>query len=318
MARQWRIKYEGALYHVLSRGNEKRNIFLDEEDRLFFLKTLGRMSDRFDTEIYAYVLMDNHLLLRTRKANLSRALPWFGVVYTSRVNLRHNRSGHLFQGRFKSLLIEKENYLVQLSCYIHRNPLRSGLTQRLGGYRWSSYLAYAYGKNVPEWLRRTLIYSFFPGEDPGGAYRHYIQRYAGEESRVSEDLRHGLFIGSEEFGKGLEKSFLHKGPHPEIPQQKRIQRKNLRDIIEKGSSILQCRFDDFLSVRRLRGVKKENRDLLIYAFWASGHYKNDEISRLFGISYSAVSHCVRQMVLNLAQDGYLERRWQQFHSQFKM
>ena len=103
MARQWRIEYEGALYHVLSRGNEKRDIFSDEKDRSIFLDTLGQMAYRFEVEVHAYVLMNNHyhLLLKTLRSNLSGSLQWFGATYTRRYNVRHGRSGHLFQGRIK-------------------------------------------------------------------------------------------------------------------------------------------------------------------------------------------------------------------------
>ena len=98
MARAWRIEYEGALYHVLSRGNEQRPIFIDNDDRLLFLETLGEMSERFEIDIFAFVLMDNHyhLLFRTNRANLSKSMQWFGATYTRRLNVRHNRFGHLF------------------------------------------------------------------------------------------------------------------------------------------------------------------------------------------------------------------------------
>ena len=123
--RQWRIEFEGALYHILSRGNEQRDIFLEDDDRNCFLDVLGEMSERFAVDIFAYVLMDNHyhLLLRTREPNLSKSMQWMGTTYTRRFNLNHFRSGHLFQGRYKSIIVENDAYLVRLSCYIHRNPL---------------------------------------------------------------------------------------------------------------------------------------------------------------------------------------------------
>ena len=150
MGRAWRIEFEGAFYHVLSRGNEKRDIFFDDDDRRQFLDTVGEMSGRFIVDIFAYVLMDNHyhLLLRTMRANLSKAMQWFGTTYTRRFNNRHSRSGHLFQGRYKSLIIENDAYLTQLSCYIHRNPLRAGIVKRLADYRWNSYKVYAYGNKA--------------------------------------------------------------------------------------------------------------------------------------------------------------------------
>jgi len=111
MSRQWRVEYEGALYHIMMRGNERRSIFYDDHDRLLFLTTLGEMSKRFNVEILVYVLMDNHvhLQLKTVRANLSRSMHWLGVTgvtYAVRFNRRHSRVGHLFQGRFKSILVE--------------------------------------------------------------------------------------------------------------------------------------------------------------------------------------------------------------------
>jgi REP element-mobilizing transposase RayT len=113
MARPLRIEYEGAYYHVLSRGNKQQAIFLEDDDRQTFLKTIARMSERFDVTIIAYVLMDNHyhLLIRTNRSNLSKSMQWLGTTYTTIFNLRNFQVGHLFQGRFKSILVENEAYL---------------------------------------------------------------------------------------------------------------------------------------------------------------------------------------------------------------
>jgi putative transposase len=110
------------------------------------------MSERYAVDIFAYVLMDNHyhLLLRTHHANISRSMQWLALTYTRRFNNRHFRSGHLFQGRFKSILFENDAYLMRLSCCIHRNPLRAGIVPRLSDYPWSSYKAYAYGAKAKE------------------------------------------------------------------------------------------------------------------------------------------------------------------------
>lgn len=113
MARQLRIEFPGALYHVLSRGNNHQNIFHSDKDHRLFLSLLAEITDRYNIEIYAYVLMSNHyhLLIKTMDANLSRAMQWFGTSYTSKFNLRNNSKGHLFQGRFKSIIVENDSYL---------------------------------------------------------------------------------------------------------------------------------------------------------------------------------------------------------------
>jgi putative transposase len=162
MARAWRIEYKGALYHVLSRGNERQDIVGTDEDRKLFLGTVGEMAERFALDIFAYVLMDNHhLLFRTNRANLCRSMQGFGATYTKRFNLRHNRSGHLFQGRFKNMLVQNDAYLLQLSYYIHRNPLRAGMVRRVVDYKWSNHRAYAYGKSDQNWLNTKVILGQF-------------------------------------------------------------------------------------------------------------------------------------------------------------
>jgi REP element-mobilizing transposase RayT len=120
MARPLRMDYPDAFYHVLSRRNERKKIFWDEKDRLKFLDILGKMVERFELEIHAYVLMRNHfhLLVHTKEANLSRAIQWLGVSYSVWFNRRHQRSGHLFQGRFKNFLIENDHYFTAMCLYI--------------------------------------------------------------------------------------------------------------------------------------------------------------------------------------------------------
>jgi putative transposase len=137
MARQWRIEYAGAIYHVWSRGNGGQDIFCSKEDRLLFLDLLGELVERFNIEVHAYVLMSNnyHILLKTRDANLSKAMQWFGTSYTRKFNLKNRTCGHLFQGRFKSIIVENDSYLLRISCYIHRNALRAGIVEKLADYQ---------------------------------------------------------------------------------------------------------------------------------------------------------------------------------------
>ena len=150
MGRPWRIEYEGALYHLMSRGNNGQAIYLNDDDRILFLETISEMAERYDFEIYAYVLMSNHyhLLVKTLRPNLTKAMQWFGTTYTRRFNNRNFKSGHLFQGRYQSIIVQNDGYLMRLSCYIHRNPVRAGIVERLIDYPWSSYPVYACGKKV--------------------------------------------------------------------------------------------------------------------------------------------------------------------------
>ena len=230
MARAIRMDYPETFYHVLSRGNEKKDIFWDKGDYLKFLALLGKMVGRFHLEIHGYVLMANHyhLLIRTKEANLSSAIQWLGVSYSVWFNRRHERSGHLFQGRFKSFLIENERYFRTMGFYLHGNPLRAGKVKRLKDYFWSSYEGYRDRKKQPDWLTTDLMLGIY-----GNSRRKFIraqEEFFGREENILRNLRHGLYLGSEEFSqKCLER--LKGEDYRERPQMRSLLRgKDLRSL----------------------------------------------------------------------------------------
>ena len=296
MARAWRIEYEGALYHVLSRGNERGNIVVDDQDRNMFLDTVGEMSQRFEVDICAYVLMDNHyhLLMRTRRANLSRSMQWLGATYTKRFNLRNSRRGHLFQGRFKNMIVQNDAYLLQLSYYIHRNPVRAGMVKRLSSYKWNSYRAYAYDDQTIKWLNTELIVSqFLNVADKHLAYREGSQKYSKEEQRIWEDLRHGIFLGTKKFVQKIKKRYLPDIPDGEIPHQGQLSKGiDAEAVLTQAAEILNCRMERFQKSARVSQADKLNRDMLIYLMWQTGWQTNLQIAEKFGLTYSAVSRRV--------------------------
>jgi len=321
MARQWRIEYEGALYHVMSRGNEGRSIAGDDEDRESFMALLGNMSDRFEIEVHSWVLMSNHyhLLLKTRRANLSKGMQWFGATYTRRYNVKHKRSGHLFQGRFKSLLVENDNYLLRLSCYIHRNPLRAKMVKRLADYEWSSYRNFAYGEPCPDWLETNLILSQVSRDDRYVAYRRKVQGYSGEEKKMSENIHLGLVAGTKEFAKYIKKKHMPEKPNEEIPQQKTVQDDHdLSSLLEKASSILECDVENFKNARRISQDDKLKRDLIVYLLWKTGAYTNKEIGVYFGLGYSAISRCVSVCNNSLSENKPFVKGYNRIKSLIKM
>ena len=320
MARPWRLQYEGALYHVFSRGNNQQDIFVTDDDRYLFLDTLGQMSERYDIDIFAYVLMDNHyhLLLRTPKANLSRSMQWLGTTYTRRFNLDHFQSGHLFQGRYKSILVENDAYLLQLSYYIHNNPLRAGIVNRLIDYRWSSYLAYAYNRRHPGWLDKDLIFSQFQGENKRRKYREKSQKYSDEHRRIWEDVRHGFIYGSQKFVKRIKDRYMVSDPDPAIPQQKSI----IKDsdpvkFLNKASKILKCDLERIKNSPRVRESDKLNRDLLLYLLWQEGKYTNVQIGILMGLTHSAVSRRVAIIGEKMALEQNFNKQIKAIKSQIK-
>ncbi|NVL89600.1 MAG: transposase [Desulfobacterales bacterium] len=321
MARQWRIQYPGALYHVLSRGNDHQDIFLSEKDKQLFLEIIGELTERFSVEAYAFVLMNNHyhLLLKTVRPNLSKAMQWLGTAYTRRFNLQNNKSGHLFQGRFKSILIENDAYLLRLSCYIHRNPLRAGMIKRLADYPWSSYRYYAYKKKPPAWLATGLILSQLHAADKRRAYRMKVQQYSNEKNSIWEDIKHGLIYGSQDFVDQIRSRYLSDSQQAELPQHNRM----LGDIqpeviVQRSSVILNCDLETMKQSRRVSETDKNNRDMMIYHLWENGGITNEQIGQLFGLTYSSISRRVRDFSERCKKDKGLKKNYGWLKSQIKV
>ncbi len=159
MTRPLRVEYSGAIYHIINRGNAGENLFKGIKDRENFLKYLEKAVDRFSVKIHTYCLMTNHyhFLVETLQPNLSKAFQWINVSYAAYFNRKYRRKGHLFQGRFKSILVDADEYLKQLSRYIHLNPVRTKLVEHPGDYPWSSYPVYIGKKKSPGWLQTRWL-----------------------------------------------------------------------------------------------------------------------------------------------------------------
>ncbi len=321
MARPLRIEFKGAFYHIISRGNERRDIFLGDDDYQSFLGVLEEMSSRFEVDIFAYVLMSNHyhLLIRTNQPNLSKSMQWVGTTYTRRFNLKHFRSGHLFQGRFKSILVQNDAYLMQLSCYIHRNPLRAGLVNRLADYRWSSYLAYAYKSSHTNWLNKDLILSQFSGNDSHKAYREKVQKYSEEEVKIFENLRHGIVFGTKRYLDKIKETYLKKEPDVELPQLNWIIKDKEPSNLLKGAA-KAINFDLTKLRQSDRILKKDiqDRDVLLYFLRETGLYTNRQIGELLGLTYSAVSRRANIVKSKIPKQPEMKRKYNLIKSKIKV
>ena len=154
MPRPLRIEYENACYHVMNRGRSHQNIYNDKVDYQIFLAILAEAHKRFRVQIQSYCLMSNHyhLLIKTPEGNLGRAMRHINGIYTQRYNRLHKMDGSLFKGRYKAILVEQDSYQLQLSRYIHRNPIEAGMVEKLEDYLWSSYPNYLGKVKLPEWL----------------------------------------------------------------------------------------------------------------------------------------------------------------------
>jgi len=211
MARPLRIEFPGAVYHVTSRGDRQEKIFRDDDDRRSFLRILGQMAERFDARLLAYCLMGNHyhLVLQTRQANLSRCMRQLNGVYTQAFNRRHELTGHLFQGRFKAILVDRDSYLVTLCRYVERNPVAAKLVGSCDAWEWSSFLAHVGSAVAPPWLDVDALYGQMLGKDPqtdrdrATAARRYaalVDQKAAEDACLwRQSLRQQIFLGDQDF-----------------------------------------------------------------------------------------------------------------------
>lgn len=224
MARPLRIEFEGAVYHVTSRGNARDDIYLADGDREMFLDTLAHVVERFGWICHAYCLMGNHyhLMIETPQANLSRGMRQLNGIYTQRFNRKHQRVGHVFQGRFKSIVVDKDAYLLELSRYIVRNPVAAGMVADVTDWVWSSYRATAGEVPSPKFINVDWLLSQFGGTKAKAkaAYVSFVRKE--ETGSPWEELNGPDILGNDEFRGGLQQQ--KTASEREIPKRKRILR----------------------------------------------------------------------------------------------
>ena len=308
MPRPRRIQYEGAVYHVTSRGNERRKIVQDDSDRRLFVRLLAEMTDRFGLLCHAWVLMDNHyhLLLETPAGNLSAAMKHFNAVYTQKYNRRHERVGHLFQGRFKAIHVEKEAYLKELCRYVVLNPVRAGMVRRPEDWKWSSYRATA-GLEKPEpWLPVGWLLGQF-GRDSAAArsaYRTFVSQGARlKESPWGKVVP--LYLGGEKFRDKM-RGFVRDLDHPDIPRyQKQGTPPQTEEVLREVAKVYGTVVGDLL-----RSGKKGNeaRDVAMYLLQRHSGRTLREIGGLFGVSFSAVGNRCAVIRQRISEEPALARR----------
>lgn len=205
MARPLRLEFAGALYHLTARGNARADIFADDEDRGLFLELLGKEISQQGWRCYAYCLMANHyhLLIETPEPNLVAGMRRLNGVYTQRFNRRHKRVGHVFQGRYKSILVDKDSYGLELSRYVVLNPVRARMVKRPEKWAWSSYRATVGQVTPPVWLNADWILGQLGGRHPATAYERYVRQGIGEGSPW-EKLTGQIWLGGEAFLERME------------------------------------------------------------------------------------------------------------------
>jgi putative transposase len=225
LARPLRLEYPGAIWHVTQRGNERKDIYRSDLDRRRFLELLVRSIEIYQWIVHAFVLMTNHyhLLIETPIPNLSRGMRDLDGDYAEEFNRRHRRSGHLFQGRFKGFIVEKETYLLRLCRYVVLNPVRARMVESVADWPWSSYRATALLEPPTPWLEVdwTLRHFGLDRREAARRYRQYVAEGVGLERSPWEDLKSDLYLGSEAFGEQLKSLLGERELSTEFPRPHR-------------------------------------------------------------------------------------------------
>ena len=277
MARPLRIQFPGALYHITARGNAQQNIFLHSDDFHDFLTILCRVSQRYHLILHAYCLMHNHyhLLLETPEGNLSQGIRQLNGIYTQYINKKYQRVGHLLQGRFKSILVEKENYLLELSRYIALNPLRAHLVEDPQDWPYSSYpQVIGIAPKIPCLFPDWILCQFGPDQKTARiSYQNFVLSGIHQESPLRK-VKGQIFLGSDSFMAKMEQFMEQKEPFTEIPKkQLYATRPSLEQIFQMN----------------------DTRERKIYQANQKYGYTLKEIGRCLGLHYTTISKIIKRV-----------------------
>lgn len=276
MARPLRIEYPGAVYHITNRGNDKKAIFKDDQDRETFLKILAFINKRYHWFCHAYCLMDNHyhLMIETPDGNLALGMRQLNGVYTQARNKRHNKTGHLFQGRYKAILIQKDTHLLEVCRYVVLNPVRARMAEIPEDWKWSSYRATA-GKELPhpclttEWILGQFSLARSKAEKE---YRQFVKWGIGKET-IWNEVKGQALLGEDDFVDSHADQLRRHKDIPEIPKSQRYAN---RPALEKlfNKSILS---------------NKRKRDKIIAEAVEKHGYTQRAIANHLGLHFTYVS-----------------------------
>ena len=302
MARPLRITFPGAFYHVTSRGNERKTVFKSRRDREKFAEYLESASQRYKAVIHAYCLMDNHyhLLVETPLGNLPQIMHHINGAYTTYFNVKRKRSGHLFQGRYKAILVAIDEYAKELSRYIHLNPVRAKLVEIPEKYDWSSYKFYIGKQKPPKWLYRDFILSYF-GTDISNAqkgYQHFVNALTNaQHENPLEQVVSSTLLGSAEFIALVKDTHLAEiRPDNNVPALKELaERASMGDILN--------------AVESVAGEEQSlARDIKLYLCRRYTAEKLKDIGKHFGIGESGVSKAYRRILEKIPEDTKLRTK----------
>jgi putative transposase len=313
MARPLRIQYPGAVYHITCRGNDRKNIFRDNIDRKKLLEILVHSLMVYKVKLFSYVLMDNHfhLLIETPFGNLSEFMRQFNITYTGYYNRRHKRIGHLYQGRYKSILVDKEAYLSVLSRYIHLNPVKiKGMLKlsieerikKLKAYPWSSLQGYLNVNRRLSFINYGMVLGEYGGDTEMARKKYKDLLYAElfKDIDIKDNIIGQSLIGRSEFIDWVKEKFIDKDISSEIPAMKEIHCYNSVEGIMGAIKEVTGKSPDDL--KEDKGVHRQIVMDLLYRF---GGLKGEEIGKIFGVGYTSVSQERRRLAKKMQKDRKL-------------
>lgn len=289
MARPLRIEYENAFYHITVRGNERRDIFTDKRDQEKFFFYLSVLHKRYRIIIYCYVLMNNHyhLLIETPEPNLSRVMRDLNGHYTIYFNKIHKRYGHLLQGRYKAILVDKDNYLLELSRYIHLNPVRAGILPQPEKYRYSSMPYYTGKKRPPEWLNVKFVLEQFGSTQKAQqyAYKRFVYEGISGSTNPIEDTYANSILGSEEFIEKITSEFLReKDISDQVPESKKL--RYGKSLDEIAMAVMNHYDIDKRALTKRKAKFNKGRKVFVYL---ARRYSDNKLSRISGFLDNSVT-----------------------------
>jgi putative transposase len=311
MSRPLRIDYPNAWHHVMNRARRGEVLFVDKADYQQFIDLLQETADLFNVNVAAFCMMPTHyhLMVQTPDATLSRCMRHLNGVYTQRYNVRHGCDGTLFRGRFKSILVDVDSYMLQLVRYIHQNPLKAGLVKRLDQYVWSSHKGYLSKAKKWNWLYKDFVLQMLTAQT-STQIRIYKQFMAQEQD---EDLVEILdrknppsMLGSEKFISWIKDRFFKKKKDKEVPASRELA-PDLDTIISEVSRYYEIRPNSLKAVRR--GIENEPRDVAMYLIRSMRSEPLMRVGAGFGLNqYSSVSSAVMRVKAKLQEDRKFKDR----------
>lgn len=309
MARPLRVEFEGAVYHVTARGNEKRKVFFSRRDYEKFKEYLADAVAKFDVILHGYVLMTNHyhLIIETPRKNLSKIMHHINSSYTTYINVKRKRSGHLFQGRFKSIIVDKDGYLLELSRYIHLNPVRVNMVERPEAYPHSSYGSYTSStKNNLVTTGTILGMITHKPDDARDKYRSFVESaLEGEIGSPLKNVYGGIILGSVNFIEDV----LGKIQDEQLEKEETANRRSLRAALLPAEVVSSICLQYGLEAADIAGVEHNDiRKKCIYLLKKHTGATNREIGEILGgMGASAVAKAYQRFSTDLANDPCLKK-----------